>query len=218
MTPIVLFDLYDTLLRERSFDFGRGLDMLYETGFHTVCSREELAAYAAAFLPAYEARKTGHTEIAFIQKDYPAYCRRFGFRLPLPDEEVEYAVLSRMEEVEPEDGVEDALGVLAGRGVRMYVLTNSIFLAPSQERLLREHGIARFFEAFFEYGIGRVLRDNPGASRRDLVFVGNDLAADIRGGLAVGLRTVWYNAAGRPAPPDLPVAVIGSMRELPGIL
>lgn len=72
---------------------------------------EELAAYAAAFLPAYEARKTGHTEIAFIQKDYPAYCRRFGFRLPLPDEEVEYAVLSRMEEVEPEDGVEDALGV-----------------------------------------------------------------------------------------------------------
>lgn len=53
MTPIVLFDLYDTLLRERSFDFGRGLDMLYETGFHTVCSREELAAYAAAFLPAY---------------------------------------------------------------------------------------------------------------------------------------------------------------------
>ena len=111
MTPIVLFDLYDTLLRERSFDFGRGLDMLYETGFHTVCSREELAAYAAAFLPTYEARKTGHTEIAFIQKDYPAYCRRFGFRLPLPDEEVEYAVLSRMEEVEPEDGVEDALGV-----------------------------------------------------------------------------------------------------------
>lgn len=233
MTPIVLFDLYDTLLRERSFDFGRGLDMLYETGFHTVCSREELAAYAAAFLPAYEARKTGHTEIAFIQKDYPAYCRRFGFRLPLPDEEVEYAVLSRMEEVEPEDGVEDALGVLAGRGVRMYVLTNSIFLAPSQERLLREHGIARFFEAvfasadigrrkparaFFEYGIGRVLRDNPGASRRDLVFVGNDLAADIRGGLAVGLRTVWYNAAGRPAPPGLPAAVIRSMRELPGIL
>lgn len=72
--------------------------------------------------------------------------------------------------------------------------------------------------AFFEYGIGRVLRDNPGASRRDLVFVGNDLAADIRGGLAVGLRTVWYNAAGRPAPPDLPVAVIGSMRELLGIL
>lgn len=143
MTPIVLFDLYDTLLRERSFDFGRGLDMLYETGFHTVCSREELAAYAAAFLPAYEARKTGHTEIAFIQKDYPAYCRRFGFRLPLPDEEVEYAVLSRMEEVEPEDGVEDALG-FAGRGVRMYVLTNSIFLAPSQERLLREHGSALF--------------------------------------------------------------------------
>ena len=91
MTPIVLFDLYDTLLRERSFDFGRGLDMLYETGFHTVCSREELAAYAAAFLPAYEARKTGHTEIAFIQKDYPAYCRRFGFRLPLPDEEVDLA-------------------------------------------------------------------------------------------------------------------------------
>ena len=146
---------------------------------------------------------------------------------------MEYAVLSRMEEVEPEDGVEDALGVLAGRGVRMYVLTNSIFLAPSQERLLREHGIARFFEAvfasadigrrkparaFFEYGIGRVLRDNPGASRRDLVFVGNDLAADIRGGLAVGLRTVWYNVAGRPAPPSLPAAVIRSMRELPGIL
>ena len=115
----------------------------------------------------------------------------------------------------------------------MYVLTNSIFLAPSQERLLREHGIARFFEAvfasadigrrkparaFFEYGIGRVLRDNPGASRRDLVFVGNDLAADIRGGLAVGLRTVWYNVAGRPAPPSLPAAVIRSMRELPGIL
>ena len=57
MTPIVLFDLYDTPAQERSFDFGRGLDMLYETGFHTVCSREELVAYAAAFLPAYEARK-----------------------------------------------------------------------------------------------------------------------------------------------------------------
>lgn len=141
MPPVVLSA---SLLRERAFDFGRGLDMLYEAGFHTVCSREELAAYAAAFFPAYEARKTGHTEIAFIQKDYPAYCRRFGFWLPLSDEEVEYAVLSRMEEVEPEDGVEDALGVLVGRGVRMVVPINSVFLVSSQKCLPHEHGTGCF--------------------------------------------------------------------------
>ena len=98
-------------------------------------------------------------------------------------------------------------------GVRMYVLTNSIFrplsgapAAGARDRPLFEAvfasadiGWRKPARAFSSMGSDGAAGQSR-SPRRDLVFVGNDLAADIRGGLAVGLRTV-VQRGGRPAPP-----------------
>lgn len=211
MSRIVIFDLYDTLLNESSFDFERGLGALYELGFGAVCTRQAFLAYAAAFLPLYEKRKTDNTEVKFLD-EYRAYCKRFRFQPEPAEDDVEYAVMRRMAEVSLSGEVTDTLAALAARNTSMYILTNSIFSAQANKRLLQEFGLRRYFQdlyssadagmrkpakAFFDYGIGRILAENPETRRGEIYFVGNDYDSDVSGAAAAGLRPVWYRAAGR---------------------
>ena len=46
MKKVVLFDLYDTVLKDISFDFSAGIAWLYRTFFSEVCSLEEIMDYA----------------------------------------------------------------------------------------------------------------------------------------------------------------------------
>ena len=57
MAKIVMFDLYDTLLKGVSFDFNKGVEYLYETFFKDKCSLEEIIEYSKSFFSLYAARK-----------------------------------------------------------------------------------------------------------------------------------------------------------------
>ena len=51
------------------------------------------------------------------------------------------------------------------------------------------------------------------------MIVGDSLTSDILGGRNAGLRTCWFNRAGRPPRPDIvPDFEIHRLEELPGIL
>ena len=55
--------------------------------------------------------------------------------------------------------------------------------------------------------------------KEEAVIVGDSLTSDIKGGIAVGIKTVWYNPCGKAASTDLlPTAEISSLAELVGVL
>lgn len=57
-----------------------------------------------------------------------------------------------------------------------------------------------------------------GLAAREVLHIGDSLAADVRGARAAGIDVVWLNRAGRPLPADLAgrpgLAVAGSLVEL----
>ena len=73
MTKVVIFDLYDTIVKGVSFDFDKGMEYLYRAFFTNVCTWEELLAYSKTFLPLYEARKENNIELSFIREELPFY-------------------------------------------------------------------------------------------------------------------------------------------------
>ena len=53
---IVIFDLYDTVLKDISFNFKDGIKYLHTKYFSYTCTLEEFIDYADTFLPLYEKR------------------------------------------------------------------------------------------------------------------------------------------------------------------
>ena len=208
MKKVILFDLYDTVLKDISFDFDAGIVYLYNTFFSKVCSLEEMINYAETFLPLYDKRKIDYSEICLIKDEIPLFFDKF--RVPLPEifDEIEYTIMNQMQKVTLIDEVRYTLGELQKQGITMYILSNSIFTANSANKLLNDFGIIDYFEKiyssadygvrksssrFYQIAIAEILANNPELSKDDILYVGNDYDTDIIGATSVGLSTVWYN-------------------------
>jgi 2-haloacid dehalogenase len=111
------------------------------------------------------------------------------------------------------DGAEAIVRALYGR-VDLALITNGL-MDVQRPRLARsalngyfgaviiseEVGSAKPHPEIFETAFARM-----GHPRKEAVLmVGDSLSSDIRGGLAYGLDTCWYNPAGQPHPVDLAI-------------
>lgn len=99
-------------------------------------------------------------------------------------------------------GAEEMLAELVERGYQLYGATNGV--AAIQEGRLAHSTIAPYFKevfiseqlhtqkpepAFFDK-VGQLI---PGFSKEQALMIGDSLTADIVGGNAAGIDTVWYN-------------------------
>jgi len=81
----------------------------------------------------------------------------------------------------------------------------------SEVIISEEVGAPKPEPAFFAAASARM--GNPATS--DILLIGDSLASDIRGGIAYGLDTCWYNPKGEPRPEALPITYeITHLREL----
>ncbi len=124
-------------------------------------------------------------------------------------------------------GAEATLLALRDRGHRLALVTNG-GSQLQREKIVR-FGLAPRFDAILvegELGFGkpdprvfaRALRA-LGAEPGEAWMIGNDLHADIAGGRAAGLRTVWVDSEGRGLPSDPPARpdrVVAAIAELLG--
>ncbi|MBE6621005.1 MAG: HAD family hydrolase [Ruminococcaceae bacterium] len=229
MKKAVLFDLYDTVLKNESFDFLRGVAYVHEHHLSDVCTYEELKAYTDTFLPLYHQRHVDHSEIHFARDELPLWFSHFGKELPRNVDDLEYAIMSAMQDGGVLDEVRFVLDELRSRDIPMYILSNTIFTAQATKRLLSHHGVLDYFEEvyasadagvrkpsprFFDWAIGHIQRRRPDLGREDMLFVGNDYNLDARGGVAAGLDTVWYNVDGAPNEDDLDVIVTDNFKDV----
>ena len=127
-------------------------------------------------------------------------------------------------------GAEALLSRLAPR-YRLYLASNGV--ADTQYSRLESAGISHFFQeifisedtgfhkpekGYFDYCFARI-PDFVEFRSYDEDTVQKHIASDILGGRNAGLRTCWFNRAGRPPRPDIvPDFEIHRLEELPDIL
>jgi len=208
MKKIILFDLYDTILRDISFDFNAGIKWLYDTYFAKHCTWEELKAYVETFLPLFAKRKEDNSEVCLIRDEVVKVFEKFDVTLPEDLEELEYAMMNRIQKETLLDEVHETLEELQKQGIPMYILSNSIFTGKITERLLEDFCILKYFKKvyvsadygvrkpggkFFDIAIEEIKENHPGMDKREMLYIGNDYLTDVQGAKAAGLDVVWYN-------------------------
>jgi putative hydrolase of the HAD superfamily len=114
--------------------------------------------------------------------------------------------------VAPFPGALEALAELRRGGHTLGLLTNGG--ARLQRAKLERYDLARFFDAVRiegEVGVGKPSREAfagalaaLGATGEPALMIGDDLEADIAGGQAAGLATVWIDHRGAGPPPGAP--------------
>lgn len=226
---VVVFDLYDTVLKDISFDFDSGIAHLHRTFFREKCSLAELKSYAESFLPLYNKRKTEHTEVCLIRDEVPWFFEKFGVPKPEDFEELDYDIMNQMQKVTLLDEVKYTLEELGKQGIPMYILSNSIFTGRSAMRLLEDFGISRYFtklfssadykvrkpsSEFFRIVLDEIAKQNPEIKTEEILYLGNDYVTDVIGATSMGLNTVWYNVNHLPNKNGLEITDVDDFREI----
>jgi putative hydrolase of the HAD superfamily len=131
------------------------------------------------------------------------------------------------------EGAAEVLEWLRTRGVRLGLISNTVWPGDAHRRDLDRYGLLRFFDvALFSSETG-LWKPDPrvflralaelGADSDETVYVGDQLAEDVGGGLQAGLRTVLFgdlpqNVDGPAAERYVPHGQIRSLVELPDVL
>ena len=204
----LLLDLYDTILDDEFFDFHAGLEYLHETYFAEECSLEDFLSFSVSFIPLYQDRNVTNKEVSFLKDEYGVYCSQLEF---VPDEEpseIEWNVMNHMQKESMEKEVPEILEYFHQKGIRLYIITNSIFTSVCHKRLLDEMGIGKYFDGvfsstdfglrkpaieFYDHAVKEMMKELPDLKKEDITVIGNDFDADIQSAINAGLKAVWLN-------------------------
>jgi putative hydrolase of the HAD superfamily len=171
-------------------------------------------------------------DVPALRRWAPAY-RREAWRGALADQGIEDDRLA--EELADRFGAErrarhetfadaaPALDALAARYALALVTNGASCL---QREKLAASGLADRFDAVIvggDVGVGKPDRriferalEAVSASADEAIMVGNNLSKDVEGALAAGMRAIWVNREGEPAPPG--VLAVRDLDELPALL
>lgn len=233
MKKVILFDLYDTVLKDISFSVQQSFRWLYEKYFMEVYSWEEFEAYKEIFSPMYAKRAEDNSEVHFMRDEVVKIFEHFKVVLPEDLEELEYALMNQMQQETLLEDVRETLIELQGKGIGMYILSNSIFSGKTTERLLKkfdvlkylnkvfvsaDYGIRKPHPGFFQMAVEEIQKDYPDVQKEDILFVGNDYHTDVEGASGAGMEVAWYNVAQQPDEKGLSTYSIGNFKELINII
>lgn len=125
---------------------------------------------------------------------------------------------------------QEVLARLQGEGYRLGLISNTMFAGASHINDLERFGLAGYFEAMLFSADANKWKpttapflhvlETLGIEPANAVYIGDDPAADIVGGRAAGMKTIYFPSSQRFASPNgvQPDAVISSLKDLPGCL
>lgn len=229
MKKVVIFDLYNTVLKDGFFSFDHAMEELYHAYFEEKCTLEEFTEYEKSFFPAFLERREKNIETCLIEDEVPFMFEKFGVEVPCSWVELDYQIMNWMQKGGLLDAVQETLEELRKMGIDMYILSNTVFTGEATMRLLEDFGILHYFQKvyssadyrvrkpgreFFEIAVSEILDGRPELSREDILFVGNDYEADAKGALGADLDVVWYNVEHVENVENLEIIEIDDMRKL----
>lgn len=233
MKKVIVFDLYDTVLKDVSFSVQQCFQWLYETYFKGICTREEFETYREIFSPLYAKRAEDNSEVHFMRDEIVKIFEHFKVSLPEDLDELEYALMNQMQQEVLLDEVRETLVELQDKEIGMYILSNSIFTGKATKRLLEEFGIFKFFnkvfvsadygirkphQGFFQIAVDEMHKNYPDIQKEDILYVGNDYRTDVEGAALAGLEMAWYNMAHQADGKGISTYNIETFKELLNII
>ncbi len=139
---------------------------------------------------------------------------RLGLALRRSLAELELAFWQATCRMAAEPGVRRVLKALYSHGVAMGVVSNSMFRAEVLAWELGRHKLAehfRFVLSSADYGLRKphpslflTALARLGVGAGEVWFVGDSFANDVAGAGGVGMKALWYNPSGSPAPTRCP--------------
>jgi HAD superfamily hydrolase (TIGR01662 family) len=236
MLKAVLFDMDDTLLdwSKKSVEWPdherQHLQLVYDYINRDV--HPLMAAPDTFFESVRNFSRQGWAEsaIALRAPSYPEAMRMGLLELGVPPERIDLDACLRVMEWKLIGGVTifpevpEVLDLLASRGVRIGLVTNASLPMKMRDRELEMLGILQYFAdcriAAVDVGY---LKPHPeiflsaltrlGLNADEVVFVGDNAEADIKGAQSVGMRAVL-----RQIRPELPPALVNGEIEPDGVV
>ena len=112
MKKVILFDLYDTVLKDISFSVQQCFQWLYESYFKEACTWEEFEAHKEIYIPLYAKRTEDNSEIHFMRDEVVKIFEHFGVPLPEDADALEYNLMGQMQQETVLEDVKEVLVVL----------------------------------------------------------------------------------------------------------
>lgn len=221
----LLFDLDDTLLDFHAAEKTAIAGTL--TAFGLSADDENIARYSAANAAQWRLLEKGLLLRSQVRvRRFEQFLREIGSGL-------DPAAMAKDYEKRLSRGIDkmpgaDALLARLRPDYRLYLVSNGF--EPVQTARLRSSGLIRSFDGIFiSQRIGYDKPDLrffeacfaaiPDFSPQETVIIGDGLTSDIQGGIAAGIRTVWFNAAGKRESGEItPDYEIHTLKELPALL
>ena len=226
---ILIFDYFETIVHNKSMVFNRGLKDLWNKYYYDKCTFEDISKVGEElFEHLLKIHKQG-LEYRFVKDELPEYASRYGGDIVTMTPEEEANFLMKCNEMEVLPSILEALAIFMQMGIPMYVLSNSGFTADALSIALERLGIRKYFKKvwssadfgkikpnreFFEMAIASVFSDNPAATKKDIVFVGDMYETDVRGANAAGIDVIWLNYKNEPNRDNLSLHSISNTEEL----
>ncbi len=221
----LLLDVDDTLMDFKKIE-SEALQKLFEFYGHPL-TLELLQTYHTVNSGLWENYERGEVAMGdMLNNRFGLTMSQFGIRIDSEEWELRYQTLLG----EGSHLIDDAKEVVTRlRGAyRLFVVTNGV--RETQRRRLEGGGLYGLFEAvfdsqsigfqkpageFFDYVAAHI----DGFEKHRALIIGDSLATDIRGGIAAGIDTCWFNRNPEKSAADLPVTyTITKLTELYDIL
>ncbi len=224
----VLFDFGGTLVEEAGYDLHAGNTWVLSRA-SVLPAHVTLDAVVAR--AQYIARQVlARREDTQVETPWSAVARliydHFGVEFEDAISDLELGFWRASVRTRPLPGVRETLNRLASDGIRMGVVSNTMFTARTLRAELDTHGLANYFEFILTSAEFSIRKPNPllfelaatrlGVAPSGIWFVGDRLDADVVGANAVGMTSVML---GTRAPSthvtDTPAISIADWRAWP---
>ena len=205
---ILIFDFFETLLKNKSIDFNRGLRPLWEKHYKDKCSFEDICKFGEELFVHFQNMHKEGKEFPFVKEELPLYAKKYGGEVVSMTTEEEADFLMLCNEMELLPGVKKMLDEFEKNRIPMYVLSNSGFTAKALWTVLDRFDIGQYFSSvwssadygrikpckeFFDMAIDAALLENPEQRKDDIMFIGDMYETDITCAHNAGIKAVWIN-------------------------
>jgi putative hydrolase of the HAD superfamily len=225
----ILFDMGGTLVDDRDFDLVRGTARLLA---HAVDTRglspetvgTEAERLFADLMPARDACGLELPCRCFQKLLYD----RLGITFGIGPAEMEREFWCGAARQRPQPGIAEALGAIAAAGIRMGVVSNTMFSGEVIAEDIGRQGLLGFFEVVIssaDYGVRKprpllfeMALKRMGVEAADAWYAGDRPEFDVAGAHAAGLTAILYDPAGKAPPDPAPDATLRAWRELPVLI
>ncbi len=204
----IVFDLFETLLRDIKFDFDSGLIYIHENILSEDTDKDEFLNYAATYWKElYDKRSEDNSELAF-EDELLDFKNKYGFKVSYPIEEILFNCALTINTTELFNDTISILEQLKLLGIPVWLLSNSIFKKNVMKKFINQYDLEKYFinthfsadykirkphKDIFKIVFDDIRKYDTSIEMEQVYFVGDNFEADVLGAKNFGFTPIFIN-------------------------